>query len=1302
MNGLIAVIGLSARFPGAPTADDLWKLVLEGREGLVRYEPDALAATVPRALRTHPGFVPVGSDLGDIELFDAAAFGMGAHEAIHLDPAHRLFLEQAWLALDASGYGHGIGVDQVGVYAGTSQSGYLHTNLAHRFDALGGADPVSALTCAIGTAPDYLAMGTAYRLGLRGAAVTVQTACSTSLVAVHQAVSALLSGETDLALAGGSTVHVPRGQGYLHVPDGPFSHDGHTRSYGAGAGGAVFTQGVGVVVLKRLDDAIDDGDHIHAVVRGSATNNDGSDKAGFTAPSVIGQARVIAEAHAVAGVQPVDIGLIEGHGTGTLLGDPIEVRALSTVFGEVTTPWCALGSIKSNIGHTEAAAGIAGFIKAVLAVENGVLPRTLHAEEPNPALDLTRSAFAIANETRPWSDSARPRIAGVSSFGFGGTNAHVVVEQPPHRPRFERDRAIRPCVLTVTGASAASATTHADRIVASLPDHDVRDVAFTLTHGRARLSYRTATVVDPDGRELIDRVQPVPSSGPAPAVVFAFPGGGSQFPGMLAETYRTDPESRELIDTLAHEFADLTGRDLRAVCAPQECGLPADDGVRPAQGLPALFTACLVVARRLASVGVAPDVLVGHSLGEYVAAVVSGALGLRDAVRIVAARAVALEDVDAGAMLRVRRTADELIELLTGHPDVEIAALDAPRSTLLSGPVAAIDEVAAAAGDDASVIPVAAAGHSKLVDPALPTVRSAATGIVAAAPTIPVFSSATGRRLTASEVADPEHWVRHMRHPVRFSDALSAAVAEAGQQRDVVVVNVGPGAATASLTRAHRFESVRATVTSLTADGASSPLRCAAELAVHGVELSPPNGRRTRLPDYPFDRSRYWVEPDDRAGARPDSARWFTGRWTAAPAQPSAPDAIADAAVQVIGAGEFADRLRDRIGCAACVDPSTAAVLVWPVDPDTTATTAGRLAALTRTMVDRGARPVVVQVTVGAEIVAPGDVGDPRQCAARGYGRVLSQEVPGVEVCAVDVESTADAPEAIATIVGDRRGTAWSEYAWRSGIRYTRRYDESERQEAESVGYDVVLIVGGLGRLGAAIGTRLAAGGVRVVCTTRGPLADDRARDAAAHPSGLVDVVRLDPTDSVESAALLRRLHRDHGAVAVVHAAGTVGPEAFAELGSGDDDSHEVKAAVTRALIAAVDALATAERPHSVTVMSSLASIVGGYGLGAYAAVNRVVETLVADRARRDGSTRWLAIQWDGWSTLDTWRPAERSADAFTRRLLADALDPGDAVDSLVGALGSVDLSAPRGVLAVTRRDLRAPDPAVAVAVAVD
>ncbi|MFC3244494.1 type I polyketide synthase [Gordonia humi] len=745
MSDAIAVIGIAARFPGAPTADDLWDLILDGREGLVRYDDDALARTVARRLRAHPEYVPVGSDLGDIEEFDADAFGMGAHEAAHLDPAHRLFLEQAWLALDAAGYGHGVGVDHVGVYAGTSQNGYLHTNLAHRFDPLGGEDPVSALTCSIGNAPDYLAMGTAYRLGLRGPAVTVQTACSTSLVAVHHAVSALLTGEADLALAGGSTVHVPRGQGYLHVPDGPFSRDGHTRSYGAGATGAVFTQGAGVVVLKRLDDAITDGDRIHAVVRGSAVNNDGLDKAGFTAPSVIGQARVIAEAHAVAGVLPADIGLIEGHGTGTVLGDPIEVRALSSVFGPTDTPWCALGSIKSNIGHTEAAAGVAGLIKAVLAVESGVVPATVHAEEPNPGLGLNGSAFVLAAGDEQWANPSAPRLAGVSSFGFGGTNAHVVIEQPPRAEPVDRDRADRPQIITVTAASARSASAHADRIVESLSANDVRDVAFTLAHGRAGLAYRTAAVVDPHGVEITDRIAPGKALDGPPAVVFAFPGGGSQYTGMLAETYRTDPDSRRLIDRLATEFAALTGHDLRAVCAPAECGLTADDGVRPVQGLPALFVASLVVSRRLAALGVRPDALVGHSLGEYVAAVESGALGLSDAVRVVAARAVALEDVAPGSMLRVRRGADDVDDLLADHPDLEVAALDAPRSTLLSGPAAAVAAAADRLGDEATVIRVAAAGHSRLVDPACGAVRSAATGLAVAEPTTATFSTATGR-----------------------------------------------------------------------------------------------------------------------------------------------------------------------------------------------------------------------------------------------------------------------------------------------------------------------------------------------------------------------------------------------------------------------------------------------------------------------------------------------------------------------------------------------------------------------------
>lgn len=430
--GALAIVGSACRFPGASDLDAYWDLLRTGREGLTRFtDADLDERGVPAAMRARPGYLPVGGLIADQDRFDPAPFGLTDAEAALLDPQHRLFLQAAWHALEHAGHGGGRVAGSVGVFAGSMQSAYLASNLAGRWDPTGaGPDPLGSLATAMATQPDYLPLQVAYRLDLTGPAVAVATSCSTSLVAVHLAAQSLLSGECDTALAGGVSLIVPQGQGYLHVPDGVFSADGRVCPFGAAGTGIVYTQGVGVVVLRRLADALASGDDVLAVLHGSAVNNDGADKAGFTAPSVRGQARAVAEALAVARVEPTQVGLLEAHGTATPLGDPIELAALRRVFGDGPA-WCGLGSVKGNIGHADSAAGVASLIKAVLAVRHRTLPATLHAEPVNPALALDGSPFALLTATRPWDT---PPYAGVSSFGIGGTNAHVVLGPAPQRP----------------------------------------------------------------------------------------------------------------------------------------------------------------------------------------------------------------------------------------------------------------------------------------------------------------------------------------------------------------------------------------------------------------------------------------------------------------------------------------------------------------------------------------------------------------------------------------------------------------------------------------------------------------------------------------------------------------------------------------------------------------------------------------------------------------------------------------------------------------------------------------------------
>ncbi|MFC7722428.1 type I polyketide synthase [Nonomuraea recticatena] len=869
MQEKIAVVGLACRFPGASDADAFWALLRDGREGLSRFTDEELASrAVPARLRTHPRFVPVGGLIEGQADFDPEPFGFSDAEAALLDPQHRLFLECAWHALEQAGHGGGRGAGAVGVFAGAMQSSYLAVNLVGRWDPTGGGfDPLGSMQTAIATQADYLPLQTAYRLNLTGPAVAVATSCSTSLVAVHLAAQSLLSGECDTALAGGVSLIVPQGQGYLHVPDGVFSADGTVRPFGEQGTGIVYTQGVGTVVLRRLADALADGDPVLAVLHGSATNNDGADKAGFTAPSVRGQARVVAEALAVAGVSAREVGLVEAHGTATRLGDPIEVTALRRVFGDTGPAWCGLGSVKGNIGHANSAAGIASFIKAVLAVHHGVLPATLRAHPLNPHLGLDGSPFDVINETRPWDT---PPYAGVSSFGIGGTNCHAILGPAPERPPSTEDP--RPQLLVVSAATrqaaaAGAAAVASSAVQAGADDRHTADLAHTLATGRAELACRVAGV----GAARLSSAVPVRAASPAPRVVFAFPGAGSPYPGMGGQLYRDEPVFAAAVDECAELLRPLLGADIRDVLNPR---VSADRVRDVAFGLPSLFAVSLGVARLLASWGVRPDALLGHSLGECTAAAVSGALPLPEAARLVAARCTAAaRAAGGGAMLAVPFDEASVLELLSRHGELDLAAVNAPGACVLSGPASAVDRLATElrdAGVAVTSLRVDAAMHSRLMEPELPGLSAALTGLTGAAPAVPVFSTVTGA-LVETGLADPTHWTRQLRDPVRFSDALHAALSP-DQGGESVIVEVGPGTTLSSLARRHTSLAPRAVLPTLVSgDPESETVRQAVgALWTHGVPvnlaaLSAPGRRRVAAPGYAFQRRRLWIDPTETA-----------------------------------------------------------------------------------------------------------------------------------------------------------------------------------------------------------------------------------------------------------------------------------------------------------------------------------------------------------------------------------------------------------------------------------------------------
>jgi amino acid adenylation domain-containing protein len=909
----IAIVGQVARLPGARDLEELWANLAAGVESirlLTAEEQGEIGLAAD--LRSRPGYVPAVAQLAGYDLFDAAFFGVNPREAELMDPQHRVLLECAWEALEDAGYDPASYRGRVGVFAGATTSTYLLMNLATH-------PGLDRLQVAIGNAVDSLATRVSYKLDLKGPSHTVQSACSTALLAVHLACQSLLNEECDMALAGGVSIDVGQRGGYLYQPDSILSPDGHCRAFDAAAAGTVFGSGAGVVVLKRLADALADGDAIRAVVLGSAVNNDGAAKVGFTAPSVTGQAEVVVEALATAGAAPDSISYVEAHGTGTALGDPIEVQALTRAFraGTARRGFCALGSIKSNLGHLDVAAGAAGLIKTVLALEHGQIPPSLHCARPNPKIDFAASPFYVNTALAEWPRGAAPRRAGVSAFGVGGTNVHLVLEEAPPVPAPAAPALTRPWHLLALSARTESALDAAtERLAGHLARHpaiDLADAAYTLLAGRRAFDLRRFLVC----RDTLDAAADlaaadpqrvptaeVPWQGGGRPVVFLFPGQGAQHLGMGRGLYASEPVFRREVDRSAEILAPHLGLDLRRLIDPapdeaeeMERRLAGTDVAQPAQ-----LAVELALARLLASWGIAPKAMIGHSLGEYAAACLAGVLELPDALALVALRGRLLARAT-GAMLSISLPGEEVEAMLHGREEeIAVSGYNGPAHCTASGSAEAIGELArelAARGVDHRPLHVAAAAHSPRVEPVLAEFRAAVRRVRLAPPQIPYVSTLTGTWITAEQATDPETWVRHLRQPVRFSAGLLAL--RQGEP-DAVLLEVGPGQALATLARRHLEGSAGPPPRDAARDhpilaAMRHPRDPSADLAVllqavgrlwlagatidwQGFHAGQAR-RRLPLPTYPFERQRYWIDtrieaPDARidAPAAAPAAPW--------------------------------------------------------------------------------------------------------------------------------------------------------------------------------------------------------------------------------------------------------------------------------------------------------------------------------------------------------------------------------------------------------------------------------------------
>jgi acyl transferase domain-containing protein/NAD(P)-dependent dehydrogenase (short-subunit alcohol dehydrogenase family) len=901
-NADIAIVGLACRFPGARDADEFWRNLAGGVESIVTLSDDEiLASGVSQAQMSLPDYVKAAAVLDEPGGFDAAFFGFTPNEARTMDPQHRILLELAYVALEDAGCDPARYPGRAGVFTGSAMNTYfMHAGLNRNF----AEDYIPTL---IVNDKDFLSTRISYKLNLKGPSLTVQTACSTSLVAVHLARQSLLSEEIDLALAGAISVRAPHRAGYRTDAGGVASPDGHVRAFDAGANGTLFGSGGGVVALKRLRDALADGDTIRAIIKGSAVNNDGAEKAGYTAPSVNSQADAIVEALANADVDADSISYIEAHGSGTPVGDPIEVRALTKAFRSSTqrSGFCAIGSVKTNVGHLDAAAGMAGLIKTVLALQHRQIPASLNYSQPNPEIDFSTTPFFVNTQLTPWSNAAGARRAGIMSTGMGGTNAHVVLEEAP--PTAAHRTSSQPRLFVLSARTEAALAASADRLRAFLdanPATNLDAAAFTLQTGRRAMPHRRF-VVAADSSEIIAHLAAKPKrmsagvvrEGSEHPLVLLLPGVGDHYVGMGRDLYAAYPAFRREVDRCAEILHPYLGLDIRDVLYPKrrdwqksaaDRGLdlkkmlagntqpPEDDDSRrlnqSAVLQPALFTVEYALTRLWSDLGVVPQAIVGHSMGEYVAACLAGVFSLEDALRLIVRRTQLVEQLPPGHMLAVTLPETELQSLLPG--DLSISLINGPSLCVVAGPPAAVEEFSrtlTARGVIFRAVQNTHAFHSRLMDPVVGAFEAEVRKVQLSRPQLPFVSNVTGRWISDADATDPAYWARHLNHTARFNDALHTV----WQMDAPLLLEAGPGKTLGVLANQHpdkQSTEAPLAISSLRHHYESQPdaevfLHAVGRLWLCGVKIGweklPAQNPRRKipLPTYPFERQNFWLSP---------------------------------------------------------------------------------------------------------------------------------------------------------------------------------------------------------------------------------------------------------------------------------------------------------------------------------------------------------------------------------------------------------------------------------------------------------
>lgn len=1367
----IAVIGMAGRFPMAANLDEFWENLKQGRECVSFFSPEELKAEgVDPSVMDLPGFVNARAVMEDPAGFDAGFFGMSPKEAELTDPQHRVFLECAWQALENAGYDSNRYDGLVGVYGGSDINSYALTR-----NVLQGAEWLPAL---FGSDKDYLCTRTAFKMNLKGPAVTVQTACSTSLVAVQTACQGLLDFQSDIALAGGVGIAFPQKSGYWFQEGGMLSPDGHCRSFDENSRGTVGGDGVGIVVLKRLTEAVEDGDNILAVIKGAAVNNDGAMKIGFTAPSIEGQAEVIAMALATAEVDPETISYVEAHGTATELGDPVEVTALTDAFRAQTdkTQFCAVGSVKSNVGHMNSAAGVGGLIKTILSLKHGMIPPSLHYEKPNPNIDFASSPFYVNAALTPWETKGIPRRAGVSSFGVGGTNAHVILEEAEPGEPGSPSRTHQLLVVSAATPSALDAASKnlADHFKAD-PDLDLADAAYTLQTGRRLLKYRRSLLCRNSGEAVTALESSLQSSAgtqtariadPSPA--FLFPGQGAQYVNMALSLYRSEAVFKEELDRCADLLIPRLSLDLREIL------YPAADKEEWAEGFlartrftqPALFVVEYALARLWISWGVAPGAMIGHSIGEYVAATLAEVFSLEDALMLVAARGRLMEKTEPGAMLSLPLSEAEALQL----SGVSVAAVNAPEMCVISGPKETVNAIRTrfeGENKPCRILKTSHAFHSAMMDPVLSEFRTLAAGVQLSPPKIPYISNVTGNWITEAEAVSPDYWAGHIRKAVRFSDGIKELLADP----DRILLEVGPGRTLATLARKH-FKEAEERVTALSLphprekqDDLSVLLHSLGQLYCADVNIDwagfyqGESRRRVPLPSYPFEHRQYWYENEvlplaagnalALTGKTPDPAGWvYQPSWKrSAGVSPSPGDGkraecllvfaldrpldslIVDRlkrtcdTVIVVRPGEgFSPLGDDQYGIAPGSQPDYLALFealtqlnklpdrvlhLWNLDdrdmPESNGASSESdrnlgfrsLLFLSQALAGRSeAKEVSILIAASGlwEVVGEEQL-CPERSQLQGLARVIPQESPEIRCRIVDFtppSSPLDGETLLTQLLDELGHEGVDEMvAFRGKFRWVESFEPFHlpvNPEEPGLLKDrgVYLITGGLGRIGLVMAKKLAETvQARLILLSKTGLPPKEEWDAwlASHDirdriSGRIrkvgeieamgsEVLALsgDVTDKPAMKALMDDIGERFGTLnGVIHGAGIMGQELFRavrDIHPEQSDLHfgpKIQGLHTLAGVLPRDL-------DFCMLLSSISTVLGGVGLGTYAAANHFMDSFACLENRKN-QTRWLSVAWDAWTSDDS--PGQENAGGMAMNPFAVSSEEGAEVFHLL------------------------------------